>query len=845
MNDNDEDYDPASDEGSNEADDDDDRDVAFSRHPSDRVLNVGTRVTVYWPDDDEWYKGTVAAVDDDEEEDGDNRVLVAYDDGDWDWMHPSATRWRRSTKPELFLKQETFSFEQQKMRVTKLEVGDRISVWWPQEKEYYTGTLSEINTAGDETYRLKKKHLHHIDYDDGDDEWTNLLYRRFKRVEAKAERLRVGSRVSVYDEQEQRHYRATVIKIKPSRGKPHRVQYDSDAEYQDMANQKRCLNLYVHPFLDIEPPSQKALPVNAMTLKKRKPEFFEAPAPQHTVAFREEQRKKVKREQEQKQAKPPAQDHICGLCKSKAKRPRATWCHHIFCKQCIRGHLRNQKEAETARTCPLCMAAIDSLNQLTKYDAEHISFKAVEALHRTTAEVARTYTSAADAALELSKGRDRKLQPALILDACQAKRRDDREVLEYYWRFEGAKDRILRFGEGIKEGIAIEQVDLESGAIIKVFPSSRKATEKTGVSRCSIKRVLERRGKAHAGGFFWRFQGETHGPWADPEPTNCNPVEQLDYETGDVLQSFNSVAEAKRAVGMKESASCIREVCDGLGRGTAKGYFWRWKGSSAMPNHLMGKEKVIQIRRTRGGPVFKEFRASRDAQAYFGHQCCWSTFCRYCREKGFYMGYYWQYRFLKERKSADEKVVRKRLRVQQQPKPGNDDGEWLEGKIQAYHLSTGEHEILYDCGTVSRHRLGDITFEWKNDQGQKPVEQLDLKTGELLATFNSISDAATSVGISATARNHIYAVCTGRYRSSAGFFWRYKGSDALPPKPKGPRKVQQLCLKTGRVLATFESISAAGRALGITTPGISYCCNGRNHMKSAGGFGWRFAKEDE
>ena len=65
------------------------------------------------------------------------------------------------------------------------------------------------------------------------------------------------------------------------------------------------------------------------------------------------------------------------------------------------------------------------------------------------------------------------------------------------------------------------------------------------------------------------------------------------------------------------------------------------------------------------------------------------------------------------------------------------------------------------------------------------------------------------------------------------------------PKPKGTRKVEQLCLKTGRVLARFDSISAASKAAGITTVGISYCCNGRNASVSAGGFGWRVLKTDE
>lgn len=378
--------------------------------------------------------------------------------------------------------------------------------------------------------------------------------------------------------------------------------------------------------------------------------------------------------------------------------------------------------AEAAARCPLCKVHLDPAVAV-RYDPDHVSFKAVEALERTTAEVAKSFSSASAAALELP-GNGRTV-PWRIIEACQSKRRDDREYKGYYWRFLGCKDRILRVGEAVNQGIAIEQLDPETLEVIATFPSARKAKEKTGVDRGTIRRVLDRRGKATAaGGFFWRFQGDTHGPWPDPEPTNVKPVEQLDFETGDVLNSFVSIAEAKRAIGMKPNRACIRDVCDGKGRATAGGYFWRWKGSQNLPNHIMGVEKIVQIRKTKNGKVVKEFRTSREAQAYFGHQCCWSTVCRYCREKGYYKGYYWQYRMLKEPKRAEEKLVGKRLRVRQPP---GEAVEWLEGKIYSFDPETLQFEIRYDCGTTERSRLRDLQYELKNDQGQKPVEQLDLR----------------------------------------------------------------------------------------------------------------------
>ena len=776
--------------------DQDDSQTKFSSNGT--ALDAGTRVTVYWSDDDEWYKGTVAKK-------LDGKVFIEYDDGDADWMDPSETKWRASRKPDVFLMRETDRTRKKQKRIdNNLVVGSRLSVYWPKEKEWYTGTLAEI--LDDDKNNNNKNRPHHIKYDDGDEEWIHLLHRRFKVVEKKAKRLHVGSRVSVYDSVEKRHYPGIVIKIKRQQARPHRVRYDDGG--------KQWLNLNVHPFLDIEETEA------ASSSKKRNREFMVHPQQN------ESPQKRQRIEQELVETSPTCAE-LCALCRSRANRPRATSCHHIFCKLCIREH------CETAgQTCPLCKFPITT--ERTKYDPDHVSFKPLEALERTTLDVVYTFSSSSAASMgkELSN-----VVPNRVIEACQSKRREDREYRGYYWRFQGSRDRILRLGESIKDGIPIEQINLKTGEVIQTFSSQRKAYEKTGVARCSIRRVLEQKGKANAGGYFWRFQGETHGPWPDPEPLNLTAVEKLDFETGDVLDSYNSLADAKRAMGMKPNSACIREVCEGKDRATALGYFWRWKGSKALPNHLMGVQKIVQIRKHKNGLVVKEFRTSREAQAFFGYQCCWSTICRWCREESYQNGYFWQYHMLKEQKSAEETVVGKRLRVQQAV-GGN---EWLEGKIVAFHSNTGKHEILLDCGITKYYKLKEIKYEWKNDQGQKPIEQLDLKTGEVLATFDSISDALAHVGSDSVSA--ISSVLNGHQPSRFGYFWRYKGSNALPRKLKTKRKVEQLCLKTGKVIAAHDSITAAGKAVGITTPGISYCCNGRNGSKSAGGYGWRFAAE--
>jgi hypothetical protein len=61
--------------------------------------------------------------------------------------------------------------------------------------------------------------------------------------------------------------------------------------------------------------------------------------------------------------------------------------------------------------------------------------------------------------------------------------------------------------------------------------------------------------------------------------------------------------------------------------------------------------------------------------------------------------------------------------------------------------------------------------------GKLAIEQLDLRTGEVLATFPSISDATAKYGLSRAA---ISQQLHGRAKSCKGFFWRTVGSTDLP-----------------------------------------------------------------
>ena len=285
-------------------------------------------------------------------------------------------------------------------------------------------------------------------------------------------------------------------------------------------------------------------------------------------------------------------------------------------------------------------------------------------------------------------------------------------------------------------------------------------------------------------------------------------------------------------MGMEANSSCIRDTCEGKVQHSAAGYFWRWRGSNNFLRQLHGYKKSVQIRNTKKGPVVREFHTASKAADWLGVDL--NSVCGWCREESFRRGFHWSYK-LTPSVSEEWHVLGKRICVQRRGK-----SEMREGTVKSYGSESKRYTILFDSGEDATVNLKKATFDWKNDQGQKRVEQLCLKTEEVLRVFDSISEAAHECGC---ATSRISAVLAGKRNASHGFFWRYHGSSALPSKG-GQRSVEKLCLKTERLLATYNSIQEAAKDVGITSSRISYCCNGRNGSKSAGGFRWRFAETE-
>jgi len=130
----------------------------------------------------------------------------------------------------------------------------------------------------------------------------------------------------------------------------------------------------------------------------------------------------------------------------------------------------------------------------------------------------------------------------------------------------------------------------------------------------------------------------------------------------------------------------------------------------------------------------------------------------------------------------------------------------------------------------------------------KPVHQYSSE-GNWLKTYDSVTTATKETNGNASA---IADAAKKMTMLAGGFYWRY-GEACMKIDVSGlhskreryrqsrRRKVQQLTLK-GVPITTFDSISAASKALGIVSSSIRNSCN---NPKSIGkGFYWRFVDED-
>lgn len=122
-----------------------------------------------------------------------------------------------------------------------------------------------------------------------------------------------------------------------------------------------------------------------------------------------------------------------------------------------------------------------------------------------------------------------------------------------------------------------------------------------------------------------------------------------------------------------------------------------------------------------------------------------------------------------------------------------------------------------------------------NKQAKQAVEQLHIKTNQVLQEFSSLTEAAKMVHGDSS---NISKVCRGKKQTYLGYKWRYKGSP-IKPKDFSSKKINQIDLKTGKIIKTYNSISEAAKDIKGDASSLSKVCRGV--QKTSKGYGWSYA----
>lgn len=133
-----------------------------------------------------------------------------------------------------------------------------------------------------------------------------------------------------------------------------------------------------------------------------------------------------------------------------------------------------------------------------------------------------------------------------------------------------------------------------------------------------------------------------------------------------------------------------------------------------------------------------------------------------------------------------------------------------------------------------------------------PVIMYDLKTGRILKRFESEKDAAKYVGVKSSSR--IGTCCRGLESSCHGYGFKYadrskkriyhtSATKNICNHTNGYNKkvsVDKIDIDTGKILATYNSLSDASKTENIPLCSISKCCSHKRN--TAGGFKWEFRR---
>ena len=127
---------------------------------------------------------------------------------------------------------------------------------------------------------------------------------------------------------------------------------------------------------------------------------------------------------------------------------------------------------------------------------------------------------------------------------------------------------------------------------------------------------------------------------------------------------------------------------------------------------------------------------------------------------------------------------------------------------------------------------------------ERKVVQFSL-SGERLNEYISLAEAARQTNSSV---EKIILCCQFQRVTHNNFQWRYKEDDATSiqsveaPKTSA-KKVAQIDVKTGEIIAVYDSMCQAAKAVGGTQSAITHVIKGDKSTKTHKGFGWKLVDD--
>lgn len=345
-----------------------------------------------------------------------------------------------------------------------------------------------------------------------------------------------------------------------------------------------------------------------------------------------------------------------------------------------------------------------------------------------------------------------------------------------------------------RASVSVHQYCLK-GRYIRSFPSGAEAERKTDVARSSICHVLKGRLR-QAGGFQWRSGAESprkNIPALMPKTAHNKRRVYCFNKEGKLLGSYESISDAgkDRRVDWRNIVSVVDSPTRSSG-----GYIWSSKQNPP-------RKRFRKVPKTFGGRV----RAKKV-----------SVFNR--------AGHLLK-TFESVGKAARELGISS-TQVSKACKGGN---------TEVKTAKMGFCRFRYATKNVRR-----IKTLLKPPRGHALRVAAYDASGGLLCIYPSMTDAQNATGINV---GNLASVASGERVSAGGYCWRYDSDEEPAPKRVKSFGKPLVCQYNfhGKLVATFKTALAAGKALGVADTVISRAAIGAAY--SADGCFWRlFPRED-